>query len=150
VLPAAFGSLYTLGYNPIQILVIGAYIVTTYFMFVERNPEQNRQDVYGVIERVLGQVLEENDHEHNSSAGGALLNDILNNEDFEMETKFGGNNLKLLSLLDNRSAAFIQKFDSAMTELYPEIQISDKKSLSDRVCSTNFAFLPCFKWFKLF
>jgi hypothetical protein len=100
-------------------------------MFVERNPEQSRQDVYGVIERVLGQVLEENDHEHNSSAGGALLNDILNNEDFEMETKFGGNNLKLLSLLDNRSAAFIQKFDSAMTELYPEIQISDKKSLSD-------------------
>ena len=54
VLPTTFGSLYSLGYTPIQIMVIGAYIVTSYFIFVEKHPETKKEDIYGAIEDTIG------------------------------------------------------------------------------------------------
>ncbi len=36
ILPLVFGSLFAMGYAPIQILLVGAYIVSSYFAVVEK------------------------------------------------------------------------------------------------------------------
>ena len=35
-------------------MVIGAYIVTSYFIFVEKHPETKKEDIYGAIEDTIG------------------------------------------------------------------------------------------------
>ncbi len=128
VLPATFGSLFALGYSTIQILVIGAYIVTSYFFFVEgsdNNGETGEDlDVYARIENVLQKVLAEPEvgngdgHQYFPSAdkeSNNITNGIHNQQGLD-----GLQYFKLLNLLDDKSAAFIKKFDAAMRTMYPE------------------------------
>ena len=126
VLPATFGSLFALGYSTIQILVIGAYIVTSYFFIVENNdPSVSDQDVYARIESVLQKVLAEPEDDDEHVQDDTL--DLPNQQGLD-----GLQYFKLLDLLDDKSAAFIKRFDSAMRQMYP-----DKKKENDRERNTE-------------
>ena len=86
-----------------EIMVIGAYIVTSYFIFVEKHPNTKKEDIYEAIEDTLSKVIEAEDFE--------LEDPNLRKTNFEF---------KLADLLDSKSAAFIQKFDIAMTKLFTD------------------------------
>ena len=124
VLPTTFGSLYSLGYTPIQIMVIGAYIVTSYFIFVEKHPETKKEDIYGAIEETIAKVIENDDL--NLINAVAMDNNNYNNllqkdKNYRYTTNNSENVVKdfeLSDLLDSKSAAFIQKFDFAMSKLF--------------------------------
>ena len=126
VLPTTFGSLYSLGYSPIQIMVIGAYIVTSYFIFVEKHPETKKEDIYGAIEETIAKVIENEDLDLiNVVAMDNNNNNLLQNlkkDDKNYRFTNSKNNVvkdfELSDLLDSKSAAFIQKFDFAMSKLF--------------------------------
>lgn len=99
VLPTTFGSLYALGYSSLQIMVIGAYIVTSYFALVETagtKPED--QEISKVLEQVLAKVIEDQEEEKEV--------------DYQPHNEF-----KLSALLDDKSKSFIAKFDSVFSKL---------------------------------
>merc|ERR1712008_653045 len=70
VLPTTFGSLYSLGYTPLQIMVIGAYIVTSYFIFVEKNPDKNKEDISESLEKILSTVIRQLPVSNENSTSG--------------------------------------------------------------------------------
>lgn len=121
VLPTTFGSLYSLGYTPVQIMVIGAYIVTSYFIFVEKNPKSTKEDIFAAIEQTLGQVISSQNELEN------LESQFLRKEDGNSETT-KVNGFKLSGLIDAKSAAFIEKFDSVIAQIFSKEDIKKLKN----------------------
>lgn len=105
VLPTTFGSLYALGYTPLQIMVIGAYIVTSYFALVEKKQDdsQDNDHVSKLLEQVLNKVIEEDKEKDDEKEV---------DENYQPQKAF-----KLSALLDDKSRTFIQKFDSVFSSL---------------------------------
>ncbi len=110
VLPTTFGSLYTLGYSPLQIMVIGAYIVTSYFVFVEKHPNVEKDKIYQSIETVLASLSQHSLDD--------LEEDVNENEPLDGGQHLVNNDFQLSALLDEKSALFIKKFDSVMLDIF--------------------------------
>ena len=83
-------------------MVIGAYIVTSYFIFVEKHPDRDKQDIYQSIETVIADVIQDQED---------LENYRLDDSETEMEFEFAG-------LLDRKSLQFIRKYDSVMSQVF--------------------------------
>ena len=93
-------------------MVIGAYIVTSYFIFAEKYPNKSQEDIYEAIEEVISTViseqkLNENDSENNEGK----------NPSFHRNVDF-----KLKKLIDKKSARFIDKFDEKVFEIFQKVE----------------------------
>merc|ERR1712109_87072 len=113
VLPTTFGSLYSLGYTPLQIMVIGAYIVTSYFIFVEENPDKNKEDIYDNIEEILSTVIQQLpvSDEENVTSPDEKFTSILDKNETKLDFELSG-------FLDEKSQNFIKKYDDVMTKVF--------------------------------
>ena len=85
-------------------MVIGAYIVTSYFIFVEKHPNTKKEDIYEAIENTIAKVIESEDFDINQDPNLRKIN---------VDDRFN-----LSELMDPKSSAFIQKFDFAMSKLF--------------------------------
>ena len=86
-------------------MVIGAYIVTSYFIFVEKHPNTKKEDIYEAIENTIAKVIESEDFDINQDPNLRKIN-------------VDDDRFNLSELMDPKSAAFIQKFDFAMSKLF--------------------------------
>ena len=93
-------------------MVIGAYIVTSYFIFVEKNPERDKEQIFGVMEEVLSALIKEVEQgEQNKESSDSSMK---TNHHQELGTNV---DFRLAGMLDGKSATFIQKFDTAMDDV---------------------------------
>ena len=84
-------------------MVIGAYIVTSYFIFVEKNPDKDKQEIYQTIEKVLKEIQISD------------LEDLGNLQ--ESQPNLNSTQFKLTDLIDEKSLSFIKKFDVLMDNI---------------------------------
>ena len=115
ILPTTFGSLYSLGYTPLQIMVIGAYIVTSYFIFVEKNPDKNKEDIYESLEEIIKTVIHQLPPEIDEIDTDLGEKIVTSNYQDKNETTF---DFELSGLLDEKSKNFIKKYDTVMTQIF--------------------------------
>ena len=91
-------------------MVIGAYIVTSYFIFVEKNPERDKEQIFGAMEEVLSALIKEVEQNKEESSDSSMKT----NHHQELGTNV---DFRLAGMLDEKSATFIQKFDTAMDDV---------------------------------
>ena len=92
-------------------MVIGAYIVTSYFIFAEKYPNKSQEDIYEAIEEVITTVINEQNLNESENI------DSTKNPSFHRNVDF-----RLKKLIDNKSARFIDKFDQTIFEKFQKVE----------------------------
>ena len=87
--------------------------MTSYFIFVEENPDKNKEDIYENIEEILSTVIQQlpvSDEENLT-----FPDEKLSNVSDKNETKL---DFELSGFLDEKSQNFIKKYDDVMTKVF--------------------------------
>ena len=96
-------------------MVIGAYIVTSYFIFVEKNPDKNKEDIYESLEEIIKTVIHQLPPEIDEIDKDLGEKIVTSNYQDKNETTF---DFELSGLLDEKSQNFIKKYDTVMTQIF--------------------------------
>ena len=92
-------------------MVIGAYIVTSYFIFAEKYPNKSQKDIYEAIEEVISTVISE----QKLTEGAEDIKED-KSPSFHRNVDF-----KLKKLIDKKSARFIDKFDQKVFKIFQNV-----------------------------
>ena len=103
-------------------MVIGAYIVTSYFIFVEKYPDKSQEEIYEAIEGVINKIIEEGHQQKSSETRHPKLED--KNSYFPQDTQ---NNMdfKLDRLVDSKSSRFISQFDQQISNIFQNVKLAE-------------------------
>ena len=96
-------------------MVIGAYIVTSYFIFVEKNPDKNKEDIYESLEEILNTVIHQLPPASDEIDQNSGAEKMTSNYQDKNETTF---DFELSGLLDEKTQNFIKKYDTVMTKVF--------------------------------
>lgn len=115
----------SLGLEPLQILLIAAYIVTSYLFLVEKQLEKSRKRTSDAL--LVEDLIQTAFEKSMALLDNLNLGDVdSDNSDFTVN-KFLATNKKLLpllNLLDDKSVAYIKEFDKIVQEIIQERETS--------------------------
>ena len=92
-------------------------IVTSYFIFVEKNPDKNKEDIYESLEEILSTVIGQLPVSDENSISG-LENSFEENNSYFPDKNEPTLDFELSGLLDEKSQNFIKKYDAVMTKVF--------------------------------
>ena len=87
--------------------------MTSYFIFVEENPDKNKEDIYENIEEILSTVIQQLPVSDKENV--AFPDEKLASVSDKNETKL---DFELSGFLDEKSQNFIKKYDDVMTKVF--------------------------------
>ena len=125
IVPAIAGSLLALGLEPLQILLIAAYIVTSYLFLIENQlgAEKKKKKRKETSDARLVEELIQTAFEKSMALLDNLdLGGLDSSSDFALNDFLTSNKrlLPLLNLLDEKSVAYIREFDKIVQEIVQE------------------------------
>ena len=86
--------------------------MTSYFIFVEKNPDKNKEDIYESLEEILSTVIGQLPVADENSISG------LENNSYFPDKNEPTLDFELSGLLDEKSQNFIKKYDAVMTKVF--------------------------------
>ena len=92
-------------------MVIGAYIVTSYFIFVEKYPDKTQEEIYEAIEEVINKIIKDQKSSDQNRHPKLEENSILYHDKSAV-------NFKLDRLVDWKSSTFITHFDRHISNIF--------------------------------
>ena len=91
--------------------------MTSYFIFVEKNPDKNKEDIYESLEEILSTVIGQLPVSDENSISG-LENSFEENNSYFPDKNAPTLDFELSGLLDEKSQNFIKKYDAVMTKVF--------------------------------
>ena len=87
--------------------------MTSYFIFVEENPDKNKEDIYENIEEILSTVIQQLpvSDEKTVTSSDEKLNSVSDKNETKLDFELSG-------FLDEKSQNFIKKYDDVMTKVF--------------------------------
>ena len=87
--------------------------VTSYFIFVEENPDKNKEDIYENIEEILSTVIQQLpvSDKKNLTSPDEKLTSVSDKNETKLDFELSG-------FLDEKSQNFIKKYDDVMTKVF--------------------------------
>ena len=142
--PTIVGSFLALGAQPLQAMLVGAYVVTTYLFFVEKSwasqrserktlrvndPSNERQKIELIFSKAINKFLnvskslpfEEdsftNSEEAEQNVKKVEVSDLMINEYFDYSEQFK----PLFGLMDHQTISYVKRFDEIVSEMLASI-----------------------------
>ena len=140
VVPAIVGSFLAIGAQPLQAMLVGAYVVTTYLFFVEKSWSQQKlqrsddtnqtDDIESIFSSAINKFLEitksqtflekyiHGSENENKNSKKTSINDLLIHKYFSYSDQLK----PLLDMMDDQTIMYLRVFDDIMYDLVTSLQ----------------------------